>query len=43
MLFTLSFSMPKIKSHIRPLDNFLLQCKRKGGLVYAGEEILFSD
>lgn len=43
MLFTLSFVMSKIKSHIRPLDNFLLQCERKRGLTYAGEEILFSD
>lgn len=43
MFFTLSFSMPKIKSHIRPLNNFLLQCKRKGGLAYVRKEILFSD
>lgn len=40
MLFTLSFFIPKIKSHIRPLDNFLLQCERKGGLTYAGEDSL---
>ena len=31
MLFTLSFFMSKLKSHIRHLDNLLLQCRYKGG------------
>ena len=36
MLSTLSFSMSKTKSHIRHPDTLLLQCKRKGGMAYAG-------
>ena len=31
MLLTLSFFVFKIKSHIRHLDNLLLQCRYKGG------------
>lgn len=42
MLFTLSFSMPKTKSHIRHTDNLLLQCKGKGGIAYARAKILLS-
>ena len=38
MLFTLSFFMSKAKSHIRHLDNLLLQCRCKGGRVYMREK-----
>lgn len=43
MLFTLSFFMSIFKSHIRHLDNFLLQCMYKGGRVYAKAKILLGN
>ena len=43
MLFTLSFFMSIFKSHIRHLNNFLLQCRYKGGRVYAKAKILLGN